>query len=447
MTADPKLIEMSTEATTSLVMANTTNPLGVRIQIRALELPDAKRPALNLGLVLDTSGSMEGDAIAALRSSARALIGKLRDGDRVSVVAFHSKVDVLVANTRIDSSSRKQIDAVIAKIVARGTTDLAAGLSAGLAQVRAGQLPQGINRVVLLSDGVPNTSVALPGLVTSAHQLGIAMTTIGLGVDYDTVLMTQLARDTGGSFHYLEKPDAIAAVFDDELTRMSTVVGRNLQLALEPGPGVTIEPMPGLVTGADGKIYATLGDLPAGDKRDLMIPIKVTARGEGSTAELISATLSFDDVIGQSGRRERDGFVAVKTSRDAVAVRKAVKIDLEVARVRTTAASAILEAITLARQGQLELARKRLANAADLVRAASTRLADPELAQIVSQLEAVTQQLAQLVARQDDDRTMAADSDEPSSLSRAPATAPMAIEVQLRKTEEKASMSVSGRHH
>jgi hypothetical protein len=156
-----------------------------------------------------------------------------------------------------------------------------------------------------------------------------------------------MARDTGGTFHYIETPDTIASVFNDELTKMTTVVGRNLQLALAPGPGVTIEPMPGLVVGGDGKVYATIGDLAAGEKRDLMIPIKLAARGDGSTAELVDATLSFDDVVNHSGRLTRDAFVAVKTSKDAVAVRKAVKIDLEVQRVRTTAASAILEAITL----------------------------------------------------------------------------------------------------
>jgi Ca-activated chloride channel family protein len=457
LAADPKLIEMTTEATTTLVNASATSQLGVRIQIRALDLPAGRRPPLNLGLVLDTSGSMEGDSIVAVRDSARKLIAKLRDGDRISVVAFHSRVDVLVSNTVVNAATRKSLDAAIAKIQAKGTTDLAAGLATGLQLVRAGQFPQGINRIVLLSDGVPNTNATLPALITTAHHYGIAMTTLGLGIDYDTALMTQMARDTGGTFHYLDKPEAVATVFDDELTRMSTVVGRNLQLVLEPGPGVTIEPMAGLVLGGDGKVYATIGDLPAGEKRDLMIPIKVAARGEGSTAELVQATLMFDDVIGQSGRKQRDGFVSVKTSKDTVAVKRAVKIDLEVARVRTSAASAILEAITLARQGQLDQARKRLANATELVRAASTRLQDPELAKIISQLEEVTKQLAQLVAQQEvisaQPPTIGEQMQNSPSVdkkptapksTRPPAVAPEAVERKLRKIEEQATKSVSG---
>lgn len=447
---DPRLIEMVAEPTTTLVTASASSQLGLRIQIRALELPESKRPALNLTLVLDTSGSMQGDAIDALRSSANKLIEQLRDGDRVAVVAFHSKVDVLVPGTAINPAARKRIAKAIGGIVARGTTDLAAGLAVGLEQVRAGHLASGINRIVLLSDGVPNTGTSLPALIAAAHQAGIGVTTLGLGVDYDTTLLTQMARDTGGTFHYIETPDTIASVFNDELTKMTTVVGRNLQLALAPGPGVTIEPMPGLVAGGDGKLYATIGDLAAGEKRDLMIPIKLAARGDGSTAELVDATLSFDDVVNRSGRLSRDAFVAVKTSKDAVAVRKAVKIDLEVQRVRTAAASAILEAITLARQNQLDLARKRLANAAEVVRAASTRLQDPELAKIGSQLDEVAKQLAQLVPQQIVAEPAHAKGGIEPTTSMAmprPAVAPVDVEIKLRRAQDTATKTVSGQHH
>src|SRR5690606_37539423 len=114
-------------------------------------------------------------------------------------------------------------------------------------------------------------------------------------------LMTQIARDTGGAFHNLEKPAEVARVFDEELTKMTTVVGRNLQLVVEPGPNVTIQPLPGFSLAPDGKLHAVVGDLAAGEVRDLMFPLVVAARREGSTAEIALATLTFDDVISKSG--------------------------------------------------------------------------------------------------------------------------------------------------
>ena len=174
-----------------------------------------------------------------------------------------------------------------------------------------------------------------------------------------------------------------------------------------------------------------------------MIPVKVFARGDGSTAELVDATLTFDDVIGSSGRRQRDGFVGVKVSADAAAVKAAIKIDLEVARIRTTAASAILESITLARASQLDLAHQRLENAMAIVRAASTRLKDPELAKIVSQLEEVAAQLAQLVPPQ---QQIVGDKPGSDAIdSQVPAMAPPTIEVKLRRTQEAATKAVTGR--
>ncbi len=431
---DPKLVVMTVDPTTSLIGSNTTTQLGVRIQVRALDLPGAHRPKLNLALVLDTSGSMDGPTIEALRSSAQKVVSEMRDGDQVSLIAFHSRVDLLAPNTVLDPVSRRGVLAAISKITARGTTDLAAGLAAGLQQVQARRLPDGINRVVLLSDGVPNASATLPQLIASAHGAGIGITTLGLGNDYDSTLLAQMARDTGGSFHYLEDSDAVVEVFASELSRMSTVVGRNLTLDLAPGPGVSFDQMPGLVIGPDGHARATIGDLAVGETRDLMIPIRATGRADGSIAELVDLQLAFDDMIGHSGRQTRDAFVSVKASDDKAAVAAAMKIDLEVQRIRMTAASAVLEAIAMARSRQVDAARSKLEQAAAVIRAASSRLSDPELGAIANQLDEVAKQLVQLVAQ-------------PIAIDRAPApaVAPRDIERSLRRVEETATKAVTGR--
>ncbi len=438
LAADPKLVDMTLEATTPLVLANASTELGLRVRITARDLPDAKRPPLNLGLVLDTSGSMEGASIDAVRASAAALVGKLRDGDRIAIVAFHSRVDVLVPSIVVSPATRPRLEHAIAGIHAQGTTDLAGGLGAALAEVRQHQLAQGVNRIVLLSDGVPNTSAQLPTLIAQTHQLGITVTSLGLGVDYDTALMTKIARDTGGEFHYLEKPEEVATVFDHELMKMTTIVGRGLQLHLAPGPGVTIETMPGLSPAGDGSVYATVGDLPAGETRDLMIPVKVAARGDGSTAELADATLTFDDVIGGSGPQQRTGYVGAKASDDAAKVRSAVTISLEVARIRAFGAAAMLDAINLARSGQLGPAQEHLASAAKTVEDAAHRLHETDLDQLAKDLTALGKQLATMVVVPPqivEDRAVP-----------QPAMAPEAMEVPIRRAEEKANAVLRGQH-
>jgi Ca-activated chloride channel homolog len=437
---DPKLVEMTVEATTTLLDADDRNELGLRVRIVGKALPDAQRPPLNLGLVLDTSGSMEGDAIKAVRDSAKALVAKLRDGDRISIVAFHSRADVLVDNRIVTAATRTQVNQAIERITARGTTDLASGLAVGLGQVIRNPVPAGINRIVLLSDGVPNNQLNLEATIASIHQQGISVTSLGLGTDYDTKLMTRIARDTGGAFHYLEQPDEVAAVFDDELTKMTTVVGRNLQLVIEPGPNVAIQALPGFTLGPDGKLYAVVGDLAAGEVRDLMFPLAVAARGEGATAEIALATLTYDDVIGKSGAQKREDFVALKTSNDSAAIKAAVKIGLETARVRATAAGATLEAITLARGGQIEPARKRIADAITAVKAAAKKLGDKELDDLVKQLDELSNDLAKIVpppVQIIGETTI-------QTTSQPPAMAPLAVEPKLRRAEESAADAVRG---
>jgi Ca-activated chloride channel homolog len=424
-----------------MVLANAVSDLGIRVRITARDLPSAKRPPLDLALVLDTSGSMEGKPIDALRASARELAGKLRNGDHLSVVVFHSKAEVLVPSVIVTAENRAKIDHAIAAIHATGTTDLVDGMTLGLSQLTSGIMVNSINRIVLLSDGVPNSSVALPQIVAAIRQAGVSVTSLGFGIDYDTTLMTQIARDTGGSFHYLEEPDQVAKVFDAELVKMKSSVARNLQLELEPGPGVTIVAMPGLTLGAEGKMYAAIGDLPAGETRDLMIPIKVAARGDGATAELVQATLHFEDVIGRSGMRERGAFVAVKTSSDSAAVIGSIKMDLEVARIRGSAAAAILGAITLARSGQIQPARQGLAAATAIVKAAAAKYKDAGLDELVKQLDDVAQEIAQIVA-------VVAPPQKIGETRRPvpePSTAPLpATETRLRRAEEKANTVIRG---
>ena len=435
---DPGLVELSADPTTHLVLASSRTEMGVRFRITGKEPADLPRPGINLGLVLDTSGSMEGKSIEAVRASARELVGKLHDGDHISIVTFDSTAHLLVPNVVLGPVNREHILGMIDGLVPRGTTALSEGLAMGLAQLLSNRLPQGINRLVLLSDGVPNTSASLPSLIAQIRSQGVSVTSLGLGIDYDTHLMTQIARDTGGAFTYIDKPEQVEKVFDEELARMTTVVGRNLQLAIEPGPGVTIEPLPNVVAGGDGKFYVNVGDLSAGETRDIMVPVAVSARGDGSTVELVSANLGFDDVIARSGHHQRDAYVGIKAASDVAQVRASIVPELDALRVRARAAAVILEAMNLARAGMSADAHKRIDAMIAEVRAAIARTHDPELDKLLDQLLATNKQLAQVVKPAPN--VIAA----PQPVEVQPAVAPPSVEPALRATEQSAQDTLQG---
>jgi len=394
---DPHLVELAVETTADKVVAAEVAELAVRIRVSAAHLPAGDRPPINLTLVLDTSGSMEGDAIASARSAAAGMVERLTARDRVSLVVFNSTAEVLVASTQVTAKARADIAAAIATIRARGTTDMASGLALGLQQAAAGRSPGSIDRIVLLGDGVPNDGAPLPGLVAQAQAQHLPITTLGLGVEFDPQLLGRIATDTGARYHYLDEADQVATVFDQELIEMRQVVGKNLALSLVPGPGVTLEPMAGFQPAGNG-LYAVLGDLGAGEMRDVIVPLKVVGRRPGATVEIMDATLTFEDATNGAGALTRSGFAKVKADDDREAVAASIKVQIEVARARARAASAILEAINRARAGDLDGARGVLDEAEAQARATAATSGDAELAALAEQMVALRDDLAELAA-------------------------------------------------
>ncbi|MBE7448718.1 MAG: VWA domain-containing protein [Kofleriaceae bacterium] len=394
---DPRLLELAVEPTADRVLADELGELAVRIRVSAARLPPGDRPPLNLTLVLDTSGSMEGAAIEEEKRAARTLVEKLTPRDRVALVIFHSTAEVLVESTRVDDGARRRLARAIDDITARGTTDLASGLALGLQQAAAGRVPGSIDRVVLLGDGVPNDPSALPGLVAGAVAQRLSITTLGLGIEFDEVLLGQIARDTGGRYHYLDEPGQVAAVFEDELLQMRQVVGKNLALELVAGPGVTLEPLGGFQPMGKG-LYAVLGDLTAGEIRDVVVPLRVVGRRDGAVVELVDATLTFEDATRGAGGLRRTGFARVRADADPAAVAASVKVAIELARARARAASAILDAIARARAADLAGALAVIDAALVEARTTAERTGDAELLDLAARMELLRADLPELAA-------------------------------------------------
>src|SRR5262249_45613257 len=151
--------------------------------IDADALGHAARPPIHVVLVMDSSGSMEGPAIARAREAARALVDGLADGDHLAVVTFDSQSRVLVPSTVLDAKTRADARARVDARAARGPTAPAGGLQLGLAEAQRGYLGDGVNRLVLLSDGLPNDEAPIAALVQQAASMRVAVTALGLGLE------------------------------------------------------------------------------------------------------------------------------------------------------------------------------------------------------------------------------------------------------------------------
>lgn len=379
--ADPEVVSLASALPQKLVAADRAGEVRVRLRIDAAKLEHSKRPPINVVLVMDSSGSMEGKAIEDARAAALTLVDGLAEGDHFAVVTFDSRAHVLVPSTTIDAGSLGSIRAHIEQMSARGTTDLAGGLSAGLAEAQRGYLGDGVNRVVLLSDGVPNDESLVAGLSQQAAAMRVSITALGLGLEYNETLLASLAQQTGGKFHFVEDSTRVAAVFRDEVLRLERVVARNLSLSLVPGPGVTIEGVLGHSGApiAGRGLQLGLGDLGEGSHRDIIVRLRVSPRRDGAALELMDAVLGFQDAVVGAGALERRVFVAARTSGDPAAVAASRDPEIERQIARALADTATVDAIALARAGQLTAANTLIDRAEPEARQAAKQLADEEL--------------------------------------------------------------------
>jgi len=368
----------------------------VRVRATGLPIVDKKRPPINIALVVDTSGSMDGPAITQARLACGILVDSLEDGDALSIVSFGSKPRVIVEATTVSAESKKSAKKAIEGIVAEGTTDMAGGLRAGLEQARAKLVQNGINRIVLVGDGVPNDSNGVLQLADQAKAQRIPVTTLGLGNDFDETLMTQLAQRSGGTFHFVDDASRVAKVFKEEISKMERLVAKSTWLEITPGPGVVVTEAVGMPASPSGRAWrVSLGDITEGQNRDVMFRVKVTGKRDGANLELMDATLHYTPAEGGS-EMLANKFASLKVSSDAARLKDANVVEIDRQATRLVVADGIVRAIGLARSGDVFGARKLLATTQKLAKDGAKKFDDADLTEKAKEIEGLKKTIASL---------------------------------------------------
>ncbi len=371
-------IDLEVTPESSIVSTSATEAF-VRIRLSGLAASEGKRPPLNLALVVDTSGSMAGDAITRAREACGRLVDAMSDGDVLSIVSFGSKATVLVHSVKLTTEARANAHKAIDAIVADGTTDMTGGLQAGINEVSTQLAADKINRIILMGDGVPNDPGTMLALAARSRDIRVPITTLGLGGDFDETQMTAIATTSGGAFHFVDDAKLVADVFRDEILKMQRLTARNVSVEFTPGPGVSIIETLGLPFSAVGRGGAiTVGDLAEGQVRDVIVHVRVTPRAEGSKLELLDTTARYAPASSATAL-QLSKFVGLDVSNDAIRTSDATNQELSHQIARLRVADNIVRAIALARAGDVTGARSLLDVTIKLATEAGKRFDDADL--------------------------------------------------------------------
>lgn len=299
-----------------------------------------RRLPVNVALVIDRSGSMEGEPLEYVKRACSYVVDMLSPDDVLSIVTFEETVEIVMPARRVtDPNLIKQH---VARITSGNTTNLFDGLYAGGAQVASVGQAGYVSRVLLLTDGEPTAGLkdfgSIVNQVADLKLRGVTVTALGFGPEYNEELMAGIARRSGGNYYYIARPDEIPDVFRREMEQVLGVTAKNARLTLHLPRGCQVLQCYGSPPQfAPRTATVSLGDLESGATVSRLWEMDWDARQAG-TYRVAKATLTWDD--GATGRTE-------STSANAV-----VEFTTDATRVPSGADNQVAQELSVLRAGR-----------------------------------------------------------------------------------------------
>ncbi|MFQ5890879.1 MAG: VWA domain-containing protein [Gemmatimonadota bacterium] len=349
----------------------------IRIEPPAPE-PRAERRRLNLGIVLDRSGSMAGDKLVRAKEAVAFALRNMAPDDLVSLTIYDDRVRMLVPALPV-SEAAARILALLPGIDAGRTTALYDAWVQGSIAVSRRLDPERLNRVLLISDGLANVGVIDPEtIVTRVRELfssGVSTSTIGIGSDFNEDLMIPMAVSGGGVGWFVESPADLKRIFEAELAGLAALYSDKGALRIEPRrPGTkVVEILNDLPSGPEGW---RIGDLNHGQPLEIVARVAAHGGEPGQPLDLFDVRLWLE-LPGQ-GRIELQQLARVTGGEAERVAAMPVHPDVDRAVELLSAARARRETVEFIDRGDYESARDLTAQWSLRMSRLHARLGDEE---------------------------------------------------------------------
>lgn len=212
----------------------------VRIGIKGRELARETRPAANLVFLIDVSGSMNGPKrLPLVKESLRLLVGRLRPDDRVAIVTYAGSSGLALPST--PAARSEEILASLDRLEAGGSTNGGMGIHLAYDIAKANFRPEGINRVILCTDGDFNVGVtsraALLELVQEKARSRVYLTVLGFGMgNYKDGTLELLSNKGNGTYGYIDSAREARKVFVEQVEGTLVTIAKDVKIQVEFNP-------------------------------------------------------------------------------------------------------------------------------------------------------------------------------------------------------------------
>ncbi len=233
-------VNLSSALNDSHIDANKSNTQRqVEISLSAESENSDRTVPLNLGLILDHSGSMTGKPINTVKEAAIRLVEGLGARDRLSVIAFDHRAKVIVPNQEVDDIEKAKT--LIHQLKAEGGTSIDEGMKLGIKEVALGKEDR-ISQIFLLTDGENEhgDNERCLKLAQVAADYNITVNTLGFGNHWNQDVLESIADAVGGTLCYIEQPEQALTEFSRLFTRVQSVGLTNTYHCLEFIPEVRL---------------------------------------------------------------------------------------------------------------------------------------------------------------------------------------------------------------
>ena len=189
-------IKIEVTPSSPYALANGETHLYIQLKLTGMEIEvESPRTNINLGVVLDRSGSMHGSKLQKAKEAVEFIVNNLSKEDVFALTIYDHKIDTVIPSGKL--TNRTAIINQLRSIRSRGRTNLHGGVAEGAQQVENAKHLEYRNVLLLLSDGLANEGISDRGRiresVSDIYGGGISISTFGVGDDFDEDLLVNIA--------------------------------------------------------------------------------------------------------------------------------------------------------------------------------------------------------------------------------------------------------------